>query len=356
MRAKKSKAYGFFIITLFFAAVALSINTGNAQSAAENTWQTKSPLPKTEDGLAAATVNGKIYVMGGSLNYEYNPANDSWTSKTSMPTPRNWVSIAVYQNRIYTFGGTPRESASNITEIYDPSTDAWTKGNMLPFNVSGLTVNVVDGKVYFIGGNPDQPTASTNMQYDIASGTWTNKTQMPTPVTAFQSVVLDGKIYVFGGYNPTPTNLTQIYDPVADSWSLGAQVPEPYPLSTAAATTNAMAPSRIYIFGGSLTLFDSTNLVQVYNPKNDSWTMGEPMLSNRCAGTVAVVSDQIYVIGGRSAPAFTPPLTTNEVYTPFGYGNPEREVPPDTSNLPIIIAIIVIFFIGVGALIYLKKR
>ena len=65
----------------------------------ENTWIQKTPFPHEAGIVGAAVVNGKIYVIGGSANYEYSPATDSWTNKTAMPTPRWHFGIAVYQKQ-----------------------------------------------------------------------------------------------------------------------------------------------------------------------------------------------------------------------------------------------------------------
>src|SRR5208283_3780298 len=77
----------------------------SATSSTENTWTTKAPIPQAVPGGEAAVVNGNIYVIGGSLNYEYYPANKNWTARTPMPTSRYNFGIAVYQNKIYTIGG-----------------------------------------------------------------------------------------------------------------------------------------------------------------------------------------------------------------------------------------------------------
>lgn len=60
------------------------------------TWTTKSSMPTARNGIGAATVDGKIYIIGGQKATgdtgaveEYNPATDTWTTKTSMPTPRS---------------------------------------------------------------------------------------------------------------------------------------------------------------------------------------------------------------------------------------------------------------------------
>jgi hypothetical protein len=59
-------------------------------------------------------------------------------------------------------------------------------------------------------------------------------------------------------------------------------------------------------------------------------TLGEPMPTSRGASAVAVVNDQIYVIGGTRNMYYS--SNANELYTPFGYGIPDSSyVPPDNT-------------------------
>lgn len=92
---------------------------------AENTWVSMAQIPQSELGIRAVAVNGKIYVIGGSINSEYDPATNNWTAKTPMPTPRNWFGITVYQNKIYTVGGRSEGITFGAIEVYDPMTDTW---------------------------------------------------------------------------------------------------------------------------------------------------------------------------------------------------------------------------------------
>ena len=315
----------FFLVASFF----VDAKPSSAASASENTWTTEASIPEAERGVRSAVVNGKIYVMGGSINYEYNPATDSWVEKTAMPTPRTYFGIAAYQNKIYVMGGRPgwTSASGNIdscaNEIYDPSTDTWETKTAMPVNISDINANVVDGMIYIMGGfSSRSPQLSLNVVYDVAKDSWTNKTTMPYPVRGSASAVVDNRIYVIGGSNPSLSNYTQIYDPRTDSWSLGASIPTLLYTLVAGATTGVMASKKIYVIGGD-SGFEGVDFTQVYDPVADSWRLGASMPTARLALTVAVVNDQVYAIAGSSYAAFSPVLTANERYTPFGYGSPD---------------------------------
>ena len=332
------------VIVFLTATCLIDVKPALAASAAENTWTTKEPMPQSEGGLRATAVNGKIYVMGGSINYEYDTATNKWTAKTPMPTPRYHFGIAIYQNKIYAIGAW---SNSGANEVYDPATDTWKTKTPLPTNRSEIEASVVDGEIHLI--SPDSHDV-----YDVATDSWTIKKAMLYPVHVFSSAAINDKIYVIR------SNLTQIYDTKSDSWSLGASPPTSASSSAACATTGIMAPKRIYVIGGMYDL-SGTSLTQVYDPKNDTWTLGAPMLTARLGLTAAVVNDQIYAIAGSALAVFSPALKVNEQYTPFGYGTPDPSYGDDTitghePTVLIAATITVILLVSVGLLVYFKKH
>jgi len=360
------KTFALQLVLVFLTASCLAGATlSSAASAAENTWTTKAPMPQAERGVRAAAVNGKIYVIGGSINYQYDPETDNWVEKTPMPTPRTYFGIAAFQNKIYTLGG---RTGMGVNEVYDPATDTWETKESMPVNISDINANIVDGKIYMIG-------RTLNMMYDIAKDSWMNRTTMPYPVRSYATAVVNNKIYIMGGADTSLTNHTQIYDPRTDSWSLGASIPTPLYGFAACATTGVNALKRIYVIGGNSYL-EGTDITQVYDPVNDSWTFGASMPTARLGLTVAVVNDQIYAIAGSRMAVFSPALTTNEQYTPFGYGTlvpsyesptAEPETTPDSSNYDdsmiaglefavLATASAVVVLVSASLIVYFKKR
>lgn len=288
-----------------------------------DSWTTRAQIPQTDFGLRAASSNGKVYVMGGSINCEYDSATDTWAAKTPMPTPRTYFQIAVYQNKIYAIGGrsgwNQEEQApiySGANEVYDPSTNTWKTLKLIMTNRSDIAASVVNGKIHLIG-------ADIHEVYNIHDDSWTTgkPTSFPLLALGYSSAVVDSKVYIIAW------NQTHIYDPKSDSWSLGASPLIPVSSAGVCATTGVMAPKRIYVIGGTTReggLFsEGTAHTQVYDPANDTWTLAKPMPTARLGLTVAVVNDQIYAIGGSPATVFSPSLTANEQYTPFGYGTPD---------------------------------
>jgi hypothetical protein len=297
------------LLTLFLTASSL-MATKPALSEAdvtENTWTTKEPLPISIDSaISAATVNGKIYAMSLSFNYEYDPTTDKWTQKAAMPTPRANFAIAVYQNKIYVIGA---YAYSRANEVYDPATNTWETRAQMPTNRTFLSASVFGGKIHLF-------SREGHDVYDVATDSWTAGRELPYQINWPKSAVIDDKIYVMS------YNLTEIYDIKSDTWSLGAASPVAVSNAAVCATTGVMAPKRIYVIGGSPKFFYLTNVTQVYDPINDAWILGEPMPTARAGPAVASVDDYFYVIGGSVGMYYT--TDVNQQYITFGYGT----VPP----------------------------
>jgi N-acetylneuraminic acid mutarotase len=339
-------------IIVVLAILLLSTTIRLPSAAADGaSWAELAPMPTARAGLGVAVVNGKIYAIGGlnnntylSVNEEYDPSTNSWTTKAPMPTARSGFAIAVYDRKIYVFGGTTGDSTSGFsgftgkTEVYDPSTNTWkTKASMLTPRAD-LSAGVVDGKIYLIGGKQYVSSelyykeSDVNEVYDPTADSWSNGTAVPIATFGYGSAVVDNKIYIIGGgtqfwekYDLTYVTANQVYDPATDKWSSGATFNPEGSYMASAATSGLDAPKRIYLMGG-FVLNDYSNVTNVYNPDRNSWSTTEPMPTPRLYFDLAVVNDMLYAIGGFYNDTW---LTTNEQYTPSGYGT----VPPQMSVL-----------------------
>jgi len=339
----------------------------------ENSWASKAPMHQARERLGVASVNGKIYAIGGDTlsgfwsfsmglagqvtggvvdtNEQYDPITDTWIQKTHMPTPRDRFAIATYQNKIYCIGGATGENiysgATAVNEVYNPATDTWEAKSPFPAPAFPLQANVVNGKIYVL------TYYGANYEYDPTKDSWTNKTKAPHyAFDGYVSAVINDKIYVIGGLSTDQHyNLNQIYDPSTDTWSLGT--PPPTSIGNAVgegaggATTGLLALKQLYVMGqnGNLRQGEPPGTNRVYNPKADSWTYGVDVPTNRINFAVAVVNDTIYAIGGGSADNWVvgtfSPSAVNEQYIPIGYGSPDPtyQVPtPSPSPSPTIVA------------------
>jgi N-acetylneuraminic acid mutarotase len=155
-----------FFITLSFISHSVQAELD------QGSWRTAAPMPTKRTEVAAAALDGKIYVVGGFekpslanvMNFAitpsvemYDPVIDRWTSKAPMPVGLHHVGIGVADGRIYVIGGYSRSGLSVWNPVatvyaYDPVTDSWSERTPMPTARGALSVALHEGKLYAIGG------------------------------------------------------------------------------------------------------------------------------------------------------------------------------------------------------------
>ena len=86
-------------------------------------------MPQGQGGLAAAAIGGKLYAFGGEYFspqegvfeacWCYHPETDRWTAAPSMKTPRHGLAGATVNNRVYAIGGAKKANAEETSEVVE---------------------------------------------------------------------------------------------------------------------------------------------------------------------------------------------------------------------------------------------
>jgi N-acetylneuraminic acid mutarotase len=109
----------------------VNVATLEVYDPATRRWETRSPMPQAQGGLAAAPYGGKLYAFGGEQfvpgtkvfaeAWVYDPATDRWSALPAMPTPRHGLGAAVVGNRIFLMGGGEKVGvgASRVQEVLE---------------------------------------------------------------------------------------------------------------------------------------------------------------------------------------------------------------------------------------------
>jgi N-acetylneuraminic acid mutarotase len=263
------------------------------------------PTPRGE--VTAATVNGKIYVIGGqsySANFkfrtveEYDPVTDTWTTKADMPTARCSLAAVELNGKIYALGGNGSGSVHlNTVEEYDPATNKWTTKAGMIRSRHGLSAVTANGKIYAVGGIAGTKVYSSVEEYDPATDTW--KEWIVTPEVRFASrwfhasAYIDGNIYLTGGYydNSGNTDKTFKYNIAANSYTEMAKLPQ-----GAEDLAAVSLGGKAYFMGGFFIKMMSA--LQVFDPEKGTWEQKTPMPTARTGLAAAVAGGKIYAIGG----------------------------------------------------------
>lgn len=188
-------------------------------------------MPSKRGSAVAATVNGKIYVIGGAALHpgssesavqptrphrsvdtveEYDPKTDTWSERASMPTARNHAAVGVVNNKIYVIGGRLGSafvftaSNTNVVEEYDPAIDQWglVKARM-PSARSGGAWGVRNGRIYVAGGEHQDGLLMAAFRaleaYDPVTNTWAELPMMPIPRHGLAGAVVGDRLHLASG-------------------------------------------------------------------------------------------------------------------------------------------------------------
>jgi N-acetylneuraminic acid mutarotase len=229
-----------------------------------------------------------------------------------------------------------------------------------------LCALTLENKIYVMGLKGENQSDVFNLAYDPTTDTWTAHTVPSTGVIGGMSAVIDEKIYVIGGAvsGKLDSSLNQVYNTETDTWTTGKPVPYWVSEAGCAATTGVKAPKRIYVLGGETTYVSGgqtygnvTDRNNVYGPESDTWNLGAPMPSVLRLFGVAVVNDQLYVVGGVKELLGIFPAHIYR-YTPIGLGVTEKPVPfyAIPAGITLIAATLIIIVVGIFVLTIRRKR
>ncbi|TBR16874.1 hypothetical protein EPO15_18215, partial [bacterium] len=306
-------------MTVGLTGTALSINGVFASGHGEK-WTAKNGLLNPRSGLAAATLGGRVYAVGGhnatyqAITEVYDPVANAWSTRASMPTARKWLAAAAVGGRLYAVGGN-NGSALTANEEYDPTADTWTARAPLPVARDGLAAVAVGSRVYALGGNG---ATTDTTQYDPATDAWTARAAMPSGRAYLAAAVVRDKVYAVGGLGAATAN--EEYNPATNAWGVWAPMPTGRYLLAAAAVGG-----KVYALGGT-SGFLSVN--EEYDPLSNQWTTRTSMPTARNDLAAAAVGGRVYAVGGwtgsasgvteefdpGTASSFTA-LTPNTLYT-----------------------------------------
>jgi len=120
-----------------------------------NTFELELPLPH-RNGKAIAC-SGKIYFMGGycedvreTSNYEFDPQKNEWTIKADVPIGRSNFAVASLEDRIFVIGGDP---VLPDNDLYLTGENKWTVLTPLSIPRQHIDCGRIGNKIYVFDVN-----------------------------------------------------------------------------------------------------------------------------------------------------------------------------------------------------------
>ena len=174
--------------------------------------------------------------------------------------------------------------------------NSWTSGTPIPTGVvSPAGTAVIKGKIYVVGGQDSSGNVIADTQiYDPVANTWTAGVPLPTPTGDGSAAVVKNILYLFGGYSGTAyTNAVWAFNPKTHTWSPKS------PMPTLRASTGAVATKTgiIYVIGGEMN-GGRLNTVESYDPATDTWNEEAPLMTGKSEASIGLVGKTIVAADG----------------------------------------------------------
>ena len=308
--------------------IELVVDGGGAPVLADPAWSATGTMLLPRGYHAAALLpDGKILVTGGATSgatlasaERFDPVTNAWSAAAPMITPRMGpIATILPGGNVLVAGsiGGPVTAA----EVYSPSADAWSSaGKMSASRDNATTTLLADGRVLYVGGAAAQlagggpmppPLASAEIYDPVANG-WT----MAAPISAGRSahtaaLTPNGKVLIAGGFNINGVIKTvEIYDPAANTWTPGPAMAA----GSGYATATTLMNGKVLVVGGAAGPGVAFTRAELFDPATSTWTTTGSLKSGRFYHTATLLpTGQVMVAGGMNSFGTT---STTELYDP----------------------------------------
>ena len=124
------------------------------------TWSAQPSLPQARSEVGVAELNGRVYVVGGSVERpdtepkyasdlvnSYDPRTRRWARHAPLPRELSHVGFASLNGKLYVFGGFTNVvhiDPQSVSYEYDPRRDRWTRLPDMPARLGSVGVAAVD--------------------------------------------------------------------------------------------------------------------------------------------------------------------------------------------------------------------
>ena len=255
-------------------------------------WSEVAGLPAPRMYMAAATLNGALYAIGGA-DYNWDPLTNvyrydktNWTEVAGLPAERGLLVAGVLNNAIYAIGG-GNQNGSAQTNAYRYNGTNWTETASLPVPRMDVKGSVLNGALYAFGGYDDLGGTPTNM-YRFNGTNWTETAALPASHFGMSAGVLNGALYALGGGDAGFH--TNVYRYNGNNWAEVAGLPAARQEAAAGALNGAL-----YVVGG---YGDDGIASNVYRYNGTNWAEVAALPAPRYEMAAAVLDGRLYAFGG----------------------------------------------------------
>lgn len=229
------------------------------------TWQRCEHSPGPLAYSAAAVLNGKIYLAGGTDGVHTSAAVFVWDGRTaslkiaSLATPRAFAASGGFGSRLFVAGGLTDalrlESGTADACVIDAAHPRVAPLPPLPSGPLSLSAGASSGDAFYVFGGAIFAAAglrnsSISWRYSHADHAWERLPDYPLPVRCLAAVALsNGSLYIAGGFGGTAdggefVRRAFVYDPKERTYRSSI------PLPKAMATHLVRLGDTVFCLGG----------------------------------------------------------------------------------------------------------
>ncbi|XP_034387183.1 kelch-like protein 30 isoform X3 [Cyclopterus lumpus] len=197
----------------------------------EGRWVTVAPMLLPRTNHTSATLNGEIYVIGGTTSNRvevehYDPYNDTWTlTCPALKYVTNFTATACH-GKLYVIGSCAVKYNALAMQCYNPVIDSWINicSPFIPKYLSSPRSVCVGGTIYLVADNTKKV-----FSYDPEANMWQKVQLLHMLHENGGLVTLDGKLFVTGGHWKGMEGdygvEVEVYNVAADTWEVESFLP-----------------------------------------------------------------------------------------------------------------------------------
>jgi hypothetical protein len=269
-------------------------------------------------------VGGFRVSAAGGTEYDgvqaYNATTGQWTLQGHLGSAREEHTATLLANGNVLvaggFGAYPQVFASAL--VYNPLTgQATAAGSMSSARGDHTATLLASGKVLVVDGlGPNAVAASATDLYDPVANSWSTLAAPPlAPRFSHVAPLLpSGKVLIAGGDQLTSgvgqAVGTAVFDPTRLAWTPGPSTSYTHSTGTAVVLTQGANAGRVLLAGGDTGL----NQVELFDPATSTWTTLAPLLTGRDSHIAALLQSGVLLAGGSDSRATI--LSSAELYKP----------------------------------------
>uniref|UniRef100_A0A0E0KYX3 DCD domain-containing protein n=1 Tax=Oryza punctata TaxID=4537 RepID=A0A0E0KYX3_ORYPU len=222
-----------------------------------------------------------IFLIGGyngvswlsSLD-AFSPEKDILVPLAPLSSARSYASVATLEGCIFICGGGVGDSFSNTVECYNTMCNEWMVCPCLNNAKGSLAAVSLDGKIYAIGGGDGIVTYSDVEMFDPFLGKWICSPSMMNSRFALGAAEMNNVMYATGGFDGY--NYLRFLE------------------DNKHATYRSAERYAIGGYNGD----SMVSSVEIFDPRRNSWRVGDPMNFPRGYASAVTLGDNVFVIGG----------------------------------------------------------